>query len=278
MKTKINKIKFMEISYVIPTLNSASTLDMTILSLKHQEGVKVNILVVDSGSTDGTLDICKRWGVESLYTEPGNMYKAINTGISRFNTEWVAYLNSDDWLYPNSLSAMIEFGDKESADLVYGNCDFVDYFGRLIYSFASAQPNDLPALFRSGFMPFNQQTVIFRRSLYDKLSGFDERYCLSADKHFFARASKVGASFSKLEGLPVACFRIHRGQLSNAKSNAHASESKRVDSELFGSVTLKDKIVAAKWKTSNVGHYCLRFLRQSLLLGKLHISRSTKPW
>ncbi|EPF24462.1 glycosyltransferase [Microcystis aeruginosa] len=49
-----------EISYVIPTLNSAATLDMTLLSLRSQKDVEVNIIVVDSGSTDGTLDLLQK--------------------------------------------------------------------------------------------------------------------------------------------------------------------------------------------------------------------------
>lgn len=266
----------MKISYVIPTLNSASTLDMTIFSLKHQEGVKVNILVVDSGSTDGTLDICKRWGVESLYTEPGNMYKAINTGIKRFNTEWVAYLNSDDWLYTNSLSAMIEFGDKESADLVYGNCDYVDFSGRLLYSFAPAQPSDLPALFRVGVLGFAQQTVIWRRSLYQKLHGFDESYSLAGDYNFFSKACKMGAKFANFEGLPIACFRIHTSQLSHIKHDQLRTEAQRSCFELFNPPRLEDRIIGLKWRASNIFHYGLRVLRQSLLLGRLVIRPSMK--
>ncbi|MBG0744718.1 MAG: glycosyltransferase [Cylindrospermopsis raciborskii KL1] len=266
----------MEISYVIPTLNSVSTLDMTILSLKHQEGVKVTILVVDSGSTDGTLDICKRWGVESLYTEPGNMYKAINAGINTFDTEWVAYLNSDDWLYPNSLSTVIGFGDKESADIVYGNCDYVDFSGRLLHSFGPANPSDLPALFRVGLLGFAQQTVIFRRSLYQKLHGFDERYSLAADHDFFSKACKINAKFVKLEGLPVACFRLHASQLSNVKDNELRSEAQKSRLELFGPSTLEDRIIRLKWKASNIFHYGLRVLRQSLLFGRLVIRSSMK--
>ena len=275
---RIDKTKIMEISYVIPTLNSASTLDMTILSLKHQEGVKVNILVVDSGSTDGTLDICKRWGVESLYAEPGNMYKAINKGMNRFNTEWVAYLNSDDWLYPNSLSAMIGFGDKECADLVYGKCDYVDFAGRLLYSFAPAKPRDLRALFRLGLLGFAQQTVILKRSLYDKLSGFDESYFLAADYDFFSRACKLGAKFANFDGLPMACFRMHTSQLSRTRFDELRSEVQRSNSKLLSPARLEDRITRLRWTGDNMLHYGLRVLRQSLLFRSLVIRKSMKVY
>ena len=111
--------------------------------------------------------------------------------IVALDTEWVAYLNSDDWLYPNSLSTVIGFGDKESADIVYGNCDYVDFSGRLLHSFAPANPSDLPALFRVGLLGFAQQTVIFRRSLYQKLHGFDERYSLLFGRLVIRSSMKV---------------------------------------------------------------------------------------
>jgi glycosyltransferase involved in cell wall biosynthesis len=62
-----DRTKTLSISYVVPTLNSAATLDMTLYALRSQKDVEVNIIVVDSGSTDETLDICKRWDVKTLY-------------------------------------------------------------------------------------------------------------------------------------------------------------------------------------------------------------------
>jgi glycosyltransferase involved in cell wall biosynthesis len=63
----VNNLK---VTYVVPTLNSAATLEMTLLSLKSQRDVDLSILVIDSGSTDGTLDICKHWDVKTIYAEP----------------------------------------------------------------------------------------------------------------------------------------------------------------------------------------------------------------
>lgn len=85
-----------DIGVVVPTFNSAKTLEWTLLALKSQEDCRAKVIVVDSGSTDETLEICARHKVRTEYDQPGNMYRAINVGMRLIDTEWVTYLNSDD--------------------------------------------------------------------------------------------------------------------------------------------------------------------------------------
>lgn len=264
------------ISYVVPTLNSAKTLNQTLLSLLTQVGVRVNVIVVDSDSTDSTLEICKKWGIKVLYAKPGNMYHAINTGLSQCDTEWLGYLNSDDYLYSNSLNSMIEIGNRELSDVVYGNCDYVDFFGRFIYSLESAKTTNLLSLLNLGVMGFNPAATIFRRSLFEKLGGFSETYKLAADYHFFARAFQIKSRFTKIGSLPIACFRIHDSQLSNVMCDRHLSEIYEIASELFPTPVKNQSIVMAKWRMSNLSHYLLRFFRQSIISGKLSFRPSMK--
>ena len=264
----------MKISYVVPTLNSAATLDMTLYSLLSQKNVDVNIIVVDSGSTDGTLDICKRWGVKTLYAEPGNMYRAINTGLRECDTEWLGYINSDDWLYPDSVERLIARGNASNADVVYGKCDYTDGCGRFLYSFAPPQPSRLISVFRTSALGFAQQSVIFRDRLYHNLQGFNEDYRFNSDKDFYFRALHFGASFVFLPSLSVACFRLHENQLSNKQAKLMQVEGKKIKAELAKDTSFYDWIVMTQWKFTNIPHYLLRFLRQSLLSDRPIITKS----
>src|SRR5580692_7524609 len=81
---------------VVPTLNSAATLDWTLMSLTAAGDIRV--IVADSFSTDETPQVCRRWNVELINVPAGNMYKAINAGLRLATTEWLAYVNSDDWV------------------------------------------------------------------------------------------------------------------------------------------------------------------------------------
>jgi glycosyltransferase involved in cell wall biosynthesis len=264
----------LSISYVVPTLNRASTLDMTLYSIRSQKNVDANIIVVDSGSTDGTLEICKRWNVDVLYAEPGNIYRAINTGLRQCNTDWLAYINSDDWLYPDSLTRLIEYGNTLNADVVYGNCDYIDEFCRFIYSFNAIKPEQLLSLFKMGVFGFAQPAAIFRSQVYKQLDGFNENYCFSADADFYIRALQSNFRFLRLPGSSVACFRIHKNQLSNRYAQQMHFESQKITT--LGITNLIDFITFLQWRISNVPHYLLRLLRQSLLSEKITITKSMK--
>ena len=97
--SKIVIINKLEIGVVVRTFNSAETLEWTLLALENQEDCSVKIVVVDSGSSDDTLEICARHKLRTEYEPPGNMYRAINVGMRLLDTEWITYLNSDDIVY-----------------------------------------------------------------------------------------------------------------------------------------------------------------------------------
>jgi glycosyltransferase involved in cell wall biosynthesis len=266
------------ISCVVPTLNGAETLETTLLSLLSQRDVKVEVTIADSGSDDGTLEICRRFDAPAIYVEPGNMYRAINAGLAQSQSEWLAYLNSDDWLYPDSFTRLTELGDAAEADVVYGNCDYADGAGRFVYSFAAAKPNQLSSLFRLQRMGFAQPATIFRRSLYRRLGGFDESYRFKADADFFIRALNAGARFASLAGPPVCCFRVHAGQLSIQKREVIEEEGKRV----FGAPGMKpragDWLALAQWQWKNLPHYLIRVTRASLLSQRLRLPRTIEDY
>jgi hypothetical protein len=257
----------------VPTLNSAKTLDATLLSLRSQRDVDVDIIVVDSGSTDGTLEICRRWNVESIFVPRGNMYRAVNAGLRSGESQWVTYLNSDDWLYADAYSRLLAHAGETAADLVYGNCDYADAEGRFAYSFQAAAPKSLRRLFAVGLQGFAQPAAMFSRRLYEQLSGFDENYQLSGDAHFFARATLADARIALLPGPPVACFRLHAGQFTQTRRADIATENERIQ-KLFGAGSKRTWFAQAHWRIANSPHYAIRILRQSILSRRLRLPRS----
>lgn len=257
------------IGYVVPTLNSADTLDMTLYSLINQKDVNAEIIVVDSGSTDGTLGICEKWNIKTIYVEPGNMYRAINTGLRMMDTEWLGYINSDDYLYSDSLSRLITKGIEENADIMYGSCDYIDFQGRFLYSFFPPSPNHLTSIVKTGLVGFAQQTSIFRKKIYLELDGFQEEYLYCADLDFFARGIQGGKNFCFLSNPPVACFRIHSNQFSQSRQNEMNQESTKIAKLVTGEPNIIDRLISYNWRLKNFPYYCLRFLRTSLIVNKV---------
>lgn len=214
-----------QIGVVVATLNSSATLDWTLCALRSQRDVCAEVVVADSGSQDGTIDICKRWVVPTIYVPPGNIYRAINAGLRQIDTDWVALLNSDDLVYPNSYARLIAHGERQRTSLVYGDCDFIDFEGRFLFTLKSPAPARIPGLLQHGDFGFVYAAAIWRRSTFEELQGFDEKYRLISDYDFFFRLVSSCYSLAKLAGPTVAAFRRHPGELSRREAGAMAEES-----------------------------------------------------
>lgn len=254
-----------QISVVVATLNSARTLDVTLMSLRHQVGCEAVIQVVDSGSTDGTLEICQRWNVPTSYVPPGNMYRAINHGLRSCDTPWLMYINSDDYLYPDSLARLLSAGENQGAAIVYGVCDYVDSEGRFVHSFTPAPPSQLLGLFRCGVVGFAQPTTIFRTEVFTSLGCFDEQFNLSADADFFLRALIQGAKYVRLSGASVACFRLSHAQLSTARAAELAAQTRCFVARSLPPARVGDRFQLVLHRARNLPQYGIRVLRNQCL-------------
>ncbi len=251
-----------QIGVVVPTLNSSGTLAWTLCALRNQRCISIDVIVADSGSTDGTLDICKTWGVQTLYVPPGNMYRAINCGLGLMDTEWMSYLNSDDVVYPQSYARLIAFGEQQHASVVYGDCDFVDYEGRFLYFERAPSPSRLLGMFRRGRLGFKQPAAIFRRDVFQDLGGFDERYRLIADYDFFYRSTLSGFKLAKLGRPAVAAFRLHASQLSTREARSMSEELSSYPISMNTTATARDLFDVLCWRFQNSPTYLWRIMKQ----------------
>lgn len=252
-----------QIGVVVPTLNSAATLTWTLCSLRSQRDVSVEIIVADSGSADGTADICKFWDVRTIYVQPGNMYRAINSGVRELEAEWVTYLNSDDCVYPDSYARLVARGEEEHAAFVYGDCDFVDSEGRFLFVMKSPPSHRLAGLVRlsplfGGRVGFGQPAAIYRKSVFEELGGFNEKYRNIGDTDFFFRLITSGRPVAKLQRPPVAAFRLHALQLSKREGVNMREELSSFRRGTKVRVSLGDFLDVVSWRLQNSPIYLWR--------------------
>ena len=112
------------LTIAVPTLNSARTLGDTLSSLRSASPDSIRLVVADSFSTDGTLDICRQYNVDVVQVPKGNVYKAINVGLNTATTPWIGYVNSDDYVFPGAYRSMLQWALTRDASVVYGRGDF----------------------------------------------------------------------------------------------------------------------------------------------------------
>lgn len=218
------------LTIVTPTLDSCNTIRATLESLRPLVEKGAEHIVVDSGSTDGTVEIAKQFGSEVLYHPPGNMYAAINTGMANAIGEWLTYINSDDLLFSDYVLEALEH-PLEGATLIYGDIDFIDEQGRFLFSRRAPDPRHLSWLMRY-YNPFPQQGTLFRREAFDRLDGFNTQFRFAADLDFFVRCMLAGERFCKFRGKSVAAFRLLATQLSQSARAEMAPEGIRIRAEL----------------------------------------------
>ncbi|MCA3239828.1 MAG: glycosyltransferase [Rubrivivax sp.] len=181
------------ISIVIPTFRSAALLPGAIDSIAAQTWRDFELIVSDGASDDGTSDLARGRAAElpalQVDSRPDSgVYDAINRGIALARGEWVLVLGSDDRLHaPDTLARAAEALRASTAELVHGDVrmmadspDGVPAGGRY------AGPMPLARLLKANVC---QQAIFYRRSLWQRLGGFEPRYRLWADWAFNLRAA-----------------------------------------------------------------------------------------
>jgi glycosyltransferase involved in cell wall biosynthesis len=183
----------MRISVVTPCFNSATTLRETIESIRAQDYADWEHLVIDGGSTDGTLDILKRYPDLAWVSEPDEgHYHAMNKGISRATGEVIVILNADDCFQPDTLSrAAAAFRQHPEWDALFGDVLFVDEQGRKIFQRQEAVYDYRVLLY--GLDYICHQTLFVRKTVYERLGGYRHNdFSNSADYEFKLRLGRAG--------------------------------------------------------------------------------------
>jgi glycosyltransferase involved in cell wall biosynthesis len=197
------------VSIVTPSFNHARYLEATMQSVFSQDYPRIEYLVVDGGSADGTVEIIKKhegriaWWVSE---QDKGQTDAINKGFARANGEILAWLNSDDTYEPGAVSAAVNFlQERPEVGMVYGDCNFINESGRVIGKFNSAQTDY--RLLRGGFVHIPQQTMFFRADLWRQVGPLDPSFYFAMDYDLWTRI----AARSEIKYVPQtwANFRLH---------------------------------------------------------------------
>lgn len=173
-----------KISVITVVYNNVATIEATILSVISQTCPRVEHIIIDGGSTDGTLDIIRRHRhrIAAFKSEPDHgMYDAMNKGLQLATGDIVGFLNADD-IYADShaLEKIAGAIEGHKADACYGDLVYVDKatVSRVVRYWKSKPYKD--GLFEKGWMPAHP-TFYVKKWVYDKYGGYDLAYRRQSD-------------------------------------------------------------------------------------------------
>jgi glycosyltransferase involved in cell wall biosynthesis len=218
-----------KITIVTPSYNQGRFLEQTIASVVEQNYSNLEYIVIDGGSTDGSVDIIKRHKDRFAYwiSEKDNgQSDAINKGLRRSTGEILAWLNSDDCYLPGTLENVAKYFDsRPDVDFLYGDLILVDEGGSPVGIRRVVPYNYTLALYGLSSIP--QPSTFFRRRALDTVGLIDPEYHYHMDTEFFLRFGKAGLKAAYLP-FPLAKFRLHRGSKTISRNVDRNAESQRV--------------------------------------------------
>lgn len=206
------------LSVVTSTFNAAAFVKPTLRSVLEQAYPRLEYIVQDGGSTDGTLEVVGRYASRLASVESrrdAGQSEALNRGFRRATREIMAYLNSDDLLLLGTLHYVASFFARHSGvDVVYGHRVLIDEEGWEIGRWV-LPPHDDAVLSWADYVP--QETLFWRRRIWEKSgAGFDDTFQFAMDWDLLLRFRDAGARFARLPRF-LGAFRVHPGQKTSAR-------------------------------------------------------------
>ena len=211
------------ISIVVPSLNQGRFIRETLQSLVDQQYLNLEVIIQDGGSTDGAAEIAREFverhpAIFKLFVEKDSGFaQALNRGFRRATGEILAYLNTDDTLYPGCLHCVAkEIVPSEDRYIVLGRCLFTGedspYVG-VEHPAESASHFEQLAIWKRGFNTLPQPSVFWHRRVWEECGGFNESENHLVDYDLFCRFSKA-YRFHKVDEL-WSTYRMHSSSKSS---------------------------------------------------------------
>ncbi|MBL8100355.1 MAG: glycosyltransferase [Anaerolineales bacterium] len=241
------------VSIVTPSFNQAEFLEKTIQSVLIQDYPYIEYIVIDGGSTDGSVDVIKKYQdkIKHWVSEPDKgQTEAINKGFAKATGDILAWINSDDTYNPRAVGeAVLYLIENPNVGMVYADCNFIDEHDNVIGKFNAKQTNY--KLLREGFVHIPQQTMFFRKKYWSEL---DPSFYFAMDYDLWMRIAKQ-AEIKYLQGKVWANFRIHTSSKTNVNDMRGWDEMLRVHyrdgGSFFAPIVAKyylRKVIGPLWK------------------------------
>lgn len=228
----------MKFSVITVVYNGVKHLEQTINSVLNQKNVEIQYIIIDGGSTDGTIEIIKKYSdkIDYWVSEPdGGLYYAMNKGLEHADGDIVSFINSDDWYEDGTLECVQKSFDNET-DIVCGRINLIK--DECKYKSVGYFEGSLDMLHCDNIL--SHPSTFSRRKLYDLVGNFNTKYKICADYEWGLRAYNKGF---KIKLIPEILANFRLGGTSDVNAYSRECESYAIKmSTLNGHIEYIDEI------------------------------------
>jgi glycosyltransferase involved in cell wall biosynthesis len=221
-----------KISVITACLNAAGTIEQTLTSVLDQGYPNLEYIIVDGGSTDGTLDIIGKYRerLASVISEPDDgIYDAFNKGLRLATGELIGILNADDFYAPWTLSTVSKaYIEQPIHDVYFGKVVLINVKNGKWILCSLGDPENLT--YRMDERSPSHPAIFVPKKTYDKYGLYDRRYRIVGDWDYFLGLFLKGGSFCAIDSALTA-FRT--SGVSSRISERHLMENRWVYSKYF---------------------------------------------
>src|SRR6476660_5040635 len=207
-----------EVSVVLPTRNRSSMLMQAVSSALSQEGVQLEVIVIDEGSSDDTPERLARIDDDRLgvirHERPKGVAPARNAAIARARGGWIAFLDDDDLWAPDNLRTQLAAAGSGAHSLSYCRRIEIDEQGFVLHLSHRVHADDLARRMLSNNVIGGPSGVLVRTDLLERVGAFDESFSALADWDLWIRAAAGGTAVACPE--PLVAYRHHAQNMMTA--------------------------------------------------------------
>ena len=257
----MNKIR-LKVSVVIPVYNAEKFLVTCIESALNQTYDDIEIIAVNDGSTDNSLQILKQYSdkITIIDKKNGGTPTALNAGIKIMKGEWFKWLSADDVLYPNAIELLIKnatkLGESAYSTIFYTNYDIINENGKVVKQYIEPNCNALTNFDKNVILldhfVGNGTTSLIHKSIFDRFGIFDEDVGFQEDYEFWLRCCLLHECSIYLIPEICAMYRIHDTQLTKTRMNVALIHSEIIRKKVLNKLDsdTQDRYISAlkKWK------------------------------
>jgi glycosyltransferase len=258
------------ISIVTVVLNRASRVARALDSVAAQDHPNVQHVVIDGGSTDGTLEIIRARANLTWISEPDrNLYDAWNKGLALCDGEVIGIVNSDDALKPGALAEVARLAAAHpEADMITGAAEVATEFEGVAASIRLIDAAELLALREAnliGGIPLTNARFL-RRRLFERVARYDIRFPVVADSDFLMRCLVAGL-VNVATPVPLYRYYAHEGSLTFSEKEGGSIRTARslmamTESRLPETAPGPERTAYRRWHAWNVTYLALLAARQ----------------